>query len=92
MVLDRDWVTGVFDRVVVMRGEDGLAVAATVVDFKTDRLEADIDWAQAAARHAGQLNLYRRVVSILTGIPLIQVRCELVFTQRRQSVPVPFQT
>jgi len=92
MVLDGDWVTGVFDRVVVMRGEDGLAVAATVVDFKTDRLEADIDWAQAAARHAGQLNLYRRVVSILTGIPLIQVRCELVFTQRRQSVPVPFQT
>lgn len=91
LVLDGDWVTGIFDRVVVVRRADGLGVAATVVDFKTDQLAKDVDWEQAAAKHAGQLNLYRRVVSILTGISLIQVRCEIVFTRMRRRVQVSFQ-
>jgi ATP-dependent helicase/nuclease subunit A len=91
LVLDGNWVTGIFDRVMVVRRADGQGVGATVVDFKTDRLETDFDWAKAAEKHSAQLNLYRRVVSILTGIPLNQVQCEIVFTRRRRRVPVSFQ-
>ena len=91
LVLDGNWVTGIFDRVMVVRRADGQGVGATVVDFKTDRLGIDFDWAKAAAKHSAQLNLYRRVVSILTGIPLNQVQCEIVFTRRRRRVPVSFQ-
>lgn len=83
------WVTGVFDRVVVERDEAGRALRATVSDFKTDRLGEEVGLADAAARHAGQLNLYRKVVAVLASIPVENVKCELVFTRRRERVVVP---
>jgi ATP-dependent exoDNAse (exonuclease V) beta subunit len=89
IVIDDAWVTGVFDRVVVNRREDGRAVAATVFDFKTDLLDAAGALATALDRHRGQLNLYRRVVAIMTGLPVTEVGCEVVFTTLRRSVTVP---
>ena len=90
-VLDGAWVTGVFDRVVVERDGAGQAVAATVVDFKTDRLADAADLMAAVVRHAVQLNLYRRVVAALTGLTLEQVSCELVFTRLRRVETVPIK-
>jgi len=88
VVLDGAWVTGVFDRVVVERGAGGRAVRATVFDFKTDRVETDEDVAAAVARHAGQLNLYRRAAAALAGVEPKAVAGELVFTRRRSRVVV----
>jgi len=88
-VLDGAWVTGVFDRVVVERDGAGRIVAATVVDFKTDRVSDAAAIAMAVARHSSQLNLYRRVVAALTGLTVKQVSCELVFTRLRQVATVP---
>jgi ATP-dependent exoDNAse (exonuclease V) beta subunit len=89
IVLDGAWVTGVFDRVVLERLADGRVQAVTVYDFKTDRVEGDRGLAAAVARHARQLNLYRRVAGVLTGVPAGTVRVELVFTALRKSVEVP---
>lgn len=89
MVLEGAWVTGVFDRVVVESDASGHPVRARVIDFKTDRLpEVDVD-DQAIKRHAPQLNLYRRAVAILTGLPVSAVTCELVLTRRQRRVMVP---
>lgn len=88
VVLDGSWVTGKFDRVTVTRNAAGRATSATVFDFKTDRLEDGADLAEAAARHAGQLNLYRRAAAVLTGLPPEAVACEVVFTQVRRRVPI----
>lgn len=90
IVLDDEWVTGVFDRVVIERDAAGRAVRATVIDFKTDRLGPDTaaDLARAAERHAPQLALYRRVVAVLAGLPLGAVACELIMTQARARVSV----
>ena len=92
IVIDGTWVTGVFDRVVVEREESGRPKAATVFDFKTDRLAGANDRAMAAAlgRHAAQLHLYRRVAATLLELPMERVACEMVLTQlpRRMAVPV----
>lgn len=86
IVLDGAWVTGIFDRVVVERTGDGRASKATVIDFKTDRVGSAVEIGAAVARHSLQLNLYRRVVSALTGLELGNVDCELVFTRLRRRV------
>ncbi len=89
MVFDGAWVTGVFDRVVVERDGGGRALRATVVDFKTDRMAGAEQMAEAVGRHAGQLNLYRQVAAVLTGLKVGAVSCELVFTRLRRVAQVP---
>ncbi len=88
VVIDGAWVTGVFDRVVIVRDQAGHAVRATVFDFKTDRVAGDVDVAAAVVRHAGQLNLYRRVAAVLTGLEVAAVACELVLTKPRRIASV----
>lgn len=85
VVLDGVWYTGVFDRVMVERAAPGQATKAWVMDYKTGRIAV----AAAVERHAGQINLYRRVVAVLTGLPVESVRCTLVLTESCQTVEVP---
>ena len=89
VVLDGVWVTGVFDRVVVERDAAGRAVQTTVFDFKTDRMDTGADTAAVTTRHAGQLNVYRRVAGLLAGLDVAAVGCELVLTRLRRRVKVP---
>ena len=89
VVLDGVWLTGVFDRVLVMRDAAGRATGAVVIDFKTDRTGPDETRLQAVEKHAGQLNLYRRVAAVLTGLPVSDVRCMLVMTATGDLVEVP---
>jgi len=42
-----------------------------------------------AGRHAGQLNLYRRVVAVLLGLDVSAIACELVLTRWQRLVNVP---
>ena len=90
VVLDNVWVTGVFDRVVVINDAAGRPKRAVVYDFKTDRVSEE-QMVTAVARHEGQLNMNRRVVAVLAGLNLGSVAGELVFTQHRRKVPVPMR-
>ena len=88
VVVDGAWITGVFDRVIVERGSEGRAVRARVIDFKTDRAtEAELP--AVVARHAAQLNTYRRVAAILAGIDERAADAVLVFTRMRRAAMVP---
>lgn len=89
VVLDGAWITGVFDRVRVERDAGGRVVRASVFDFKTDRAEADTELAPLVRRHAPQLNLYRRVAAVLTGLREQAVTCQIVFTRSQRIAPVP---
>ena len=88
VVLDGVWLSGVFDRVQIERDATGRATKALVIDFKTDRAIAGDLRGQVVAKHAGQLNLYRRVVAILTGLPVNQVQGALVMTAGPSLVDV----
>ncbi len=90
IVLDGAWVTGVFDRVLVGRDDEGRAVSARVFDFKTERLPGAGAVRDAVLRHQAQINLYRRVVAVLTGLAPPDICCELVFTHEGARAPVPW--
>jgi ATP-dependent helicase/nuclease subunit A len=87
IVLDGQWITGVFDRVVLERNDAGQVIRATVYDFKTDRVGAE-DIAQVLARYSGQMAIYRHAVARLTGLAEVRVRCALVLTALRRVVEV----
>ncbi len=89
VVLSGVWLTGVFDRVVVERDATDRPIKAWVIDFKTDRVRGENDQvASAIEKHAGQLNLYRRVVAVLTGLSVQVIRATLVLTAESESVDV----
>jgi ATP-dependent helicase/nuclease subunit A len=88
IVLDGAWISGVFDRVVLQRDRQNRVQWVTVFDFKTDRI-GDSELNDAVRRHAGQLNLYRRVAAVFAGVPVDAVTCELVFTRLQRRVRVP---
>lgn len=89
VVLDDAWITGVFDRVMIERDTTGRVLRATVFDFKTDRVEGEAGINAAVARHTAQLQLYRRVVAILVGVPPETVSAEIVFTHIQRRVRLP---
>ena len=91
MVLDGNWVTGVFDRVVIECDAGGEPRRATVFDFKTDRVGADSEIPLIVARHAAQLETYRRATAKLSGLDVSAVACAVVLTRRQRREVVPPQ-
>ena len=87
IVIDGSWITGVFDRVVLVRDAAGKVAEATVYDFKTDRTTVD-GAAEVVLRYAGQMGIYRRAAARLAGLPETRVRCVLVLTALRGAVEV----
>jgi ATP-dependent helicase/nuclease subunit A len=75
-------VPGAFDRVVVWRNA-GAALAAEVIDFKTDAVGADDEarLAERTAHYAPQMEAYRRAVVALTGLAPAAVACRLLFLE-----------
>ncbi|HYP17679.1 MAG TPA: UvrD-helicase domain-containing protein [Opitutus sp.] len=89
VVLEGAWITGVFDRVVVVRGSSGAVERVTVIDFKTDWSAEKGGLHGLVEKHTGQLNVYRRVAAVLTGLDPKKVNCVLVFTRLRRAAVVP---
>jgi ATP-dependent helicase/nuclease subunit A len=82
------WVTGRMDRVVVERDAAGKIIAATVVDFKTDRLSSDEELRRHVAAYRPQMEWYARAMAKLTGLPQNAVHTRLLFTYRPEVVSV----
>ena len=74
LVIDGEFCSGVFDRVVLR--EDN----AEIIDFKTDRVDGN-GLVEAIKRHQPQLTLYRRVLARLTDLQEDSITCRLVFTR-----------
>lgn len=74
------WISGRFDRVVLLRDAEGRLVRALLIDFKTDRLTKKEELSEAASRHAAQCRLYREALSQLLGLPTTAIASHLLFT------------
>ncbi|MFL2905401.1 MAG: UvrD-helicase domain-containing protein [Limisphaerales bacterium] len=83
VVLDGEFCSGVFDRVVLWPDR------AEIVDFKTDMVRDAVDVEAAVARHQSQLDWYRRVLVLMTGLAPEQITCRLLFTRLPRLVTVP---
>ena len=83
VVLDGEFCSGVFDRVVLWPDR------AEIVDFKTDMVRDAVDVEAAVARHQSQLDWYRRVLVLMTGLPFEHITCRLLFARLPRLVTVP---
>ena len=81
IVLDDRWLSGSFDRVVILWDDEGRPTKATVFDFKSDDVASDGDVAVAAERYRPQMVLYRRALSRMLKLDPARVGSRLLFVQ-----------
>jgi len=81
VVLDNRWVTGMFDRVVVVRDAGSRPVAATIIDFKSDELPPNTTLAGHAERYRPQLSLYAAALSHMLQLDPSRIELRLAFTR-----------
>ena len=65
VVLDGQWVSGVFDRVLVRCDQENNPLSAVIFDFKTDQGTA----LEIQSRYAGQMEVYQKAAAKLLSIP-----------------------
>ena len=80
-------VTGRFDRVVVVRGAAGRALRAELIDFKTDRVDAE-SLQEVVAEYGPQIDTYRRALGAMLGLAESAVTGNLLFVQSGRCVAV----
>jgi ATP-dependent helicase/nuclease subunit A len=76
---DQEWISGIFDRVVLERNGAGGWTRATILDFKTDDVRDEDALRERAASYAPQMKLYRQAAARLTGLSSCEIRVGLVF-------------
>ena len=82
ILLNGEWLSGTFDRVVIESDR------ATILDFKTDKLETPEALRERVNGYRPQLETYREVLSRMTGLPTQSITCKLLFTHRREVLVV----
>ena len=80
VVLDNAWVSGVFDRVTIIRNARGEVERVDVVDFKSNRIHGGSAVQRAAESYADQMRLYRQAAGEILGVPVDRVYARLIFT------------
>jgi ATP-dependent helicase/nuclease subunit A len=84
IVMDGQWVTGAFDRVMIERDANGNAVGATILDFKSDEAEDDSSLKHIAERYRPQMLLYRKALSQILSLNREKISIQLLATQSGQ--------
>ncbi|MFZ4681849.1 MAG: hypothetical protein ACOYMS_05070, partial [Terrimicrobiaceae bacterium] len=69
------WISGIFDRVVVYSDR------AELFDYKTDQ-------GAIGDSYREQMNLYRKSLAVLTGLPVEKISAALVSVKSGQLLPV----
>ncbi len=80
ILLNGEWLSGTFDRVMIEPHR------ATILDFKTDKVETDKALAERVNGYRPQLDTYREVLARMTGLPHNAIHCRLLFTHRQEVV------
>lgn len=86
-VLDNDWITGIFDRVVLERNAKGHFDRGLILDYKTNDVN-ESTLTHTVEHYRPQLTLYAQALSKLTGVPVSNIRCALCFTRLQRVVEV----
>jgi ATP-dependent exoDNAse (exonuclease V) beta subunit len=76
IILDGQWISGIFDRVTIEYDTRCKIRSATVLDYKTDSCENKADIDRIVSMYTPQLNLYKKVLA-----RLIDIDCDKICTQ-----------
>ena len=79
VLLEGVWLSGTFDRVTIERNESGNAIAATILDYKTDRVSSPEEINGSVEVYRPQLTLYRTVLASMLGISENKIHVLLYF-------------
>jgi len=85
VILDGRWMSGVIDRLLVERDAAGRVRSATVVDFKTDRVEQE---SELVERHSSQMLAYRQAVAAALDLDPGEIACTLVSTALGRAIKI----
>jgi ATP-dependent helicase/nuclease subunit A len=86
-VIEDEWITGTFDRVVLVHDTAGNVINADILDYKTNDVSPD-NLADTVDHYRPQLALYAQALSLLTAIPPDRITCHLLFTRTGQVIRV----
>jgi ATP-dependent helicase/nuclease subunit A len=81
VMIDGQWISGAFDRVVLYLGDAGEPMRAVIYDFKTSEDEI-------AGTYREQMNLYRRSLSCLIGLPEDKISSSLIAVRTGEEIPM----
>jgi ATP-dependent exoDNAse (exonuclease V) beta subunit len=82
-ILDGVWVSGVIDRLLVEFDENGKAVNAAIMDFKTDKVD-DVD--ELRERYGEQLNRYKKMICKNYSLAAENVYSVILSTHFRKTI------
>lgn len=75
------WVSGIFDRVTILRDAKGAPTRAIILDYKSDRVAGEAKLHKAIGIYRPQLELYRRALSALLRLDEKHIELQLLFTR-----------
>lgn len=81
MVLADEWITGVFDRVHIIRDESDNVIRAVIIDYKSNEVITEQEIDEAAEHYRPQLELYQRVLMKMLKLGPANIDLKLVFTR-----------
>lgn len=81
VMLDGRWISGVFDRVIIVHDQNGIILQATAQDFKSDNITDEPALAARVGFYRPQLSIYQKALATILKIDPAQIAGELIFTQ-----------
>jgi len=82
IVVDGEWISGIFDRVIIARNATGRATDAVILDYKSNRIEDEAgDIRRTAESYRRQMELYRLALSGILGLPQGRIAIQLLLTR-----------
>jgi len=88
IVLEEKWVTGQFDRVIIIRDDQGRATSAIILDYKSNRIDQPAEFKKAADHYRPQLELYSQALSHILRIPEPSIKKQLLFTRAGKLIEI----
>ncbi len=82
-ILDGVWVSGVIDRLLVGFDEDGKALNAAIMDFKTDKVDGP---SELVERYGEQLSRYKRMICKTYSLTDENVYSVILSTHLRKTI------
>ena len=85
VVLGDEIVSGAFDRVILLRDAAGKPEKATIIDYKSSRVETEEEVDRRAQDYVEQMTAYRQALTKILGLAPSAVSCCLLFTRCQQT-------
>jgi len=86
IIINNRWINGSFDRVVIERDSIGNILQATVIDYKTDKAENEIEIKEKSQIYAHQLNVYSEVLQAILKIDQSKIKTKLLFIRSGREI------